>query len=847
MQVRGGSRVLRGSLVVVVLASLLAFDLVSTADPAAAADPFTDRLSPPPPTGENPVDDQHAKTATNGAYTAITRSSFNQPDQIVLHRTGASNLNVSRSPGNQPGNGPSLSLDISADGRWVLFASLANNLVAGDTNGTWDLFVWDRLLAEAGDIANPNRIRRVSLAHDGGQLNVHITNGAISDNGTKVVFSTTAANVVPGDTNGVSDVFLRDLAVGTTTRVSLTNGGGQAQGGSSIAPAISGNGNVVAFASAATNLVPGVDTGGDHGIYVRRLQSPGTEYLTTTVDGEPVDGPSLTPALSLDGRFVAFESEATNLVPGDENDLSDVFVRDRTTGLIERMSVSDVGQEGDDESYNASISADGRFVAFDSLAGNLVGDHSLGSIDINLASDVFVRDRLGRVTERASLNRFNDETEWADVQNGHISPDGRYVVFDTDQDEWQPLNDDWDNFKVYRRDRGDMWAGIGGRFTGVQPTRLLDTRFGPTPGGWPAGTSLNGATSRNQINVQVAGVQGIPSNATAVVLNVTSTEASTANGYLTVWPFGETRPNTSSLNLQPGANVPNLVTVKVGSQNRVSIWTNTGTVHAIVDIFGYYAPDAGDGFESVQPTRLLDTRSSPVPPGWTPGNRLIGGNAAREKLDLEVAGVADVPADATAVVLNITSTQATTNSAFVTAWPSGEPRPNTSNLNLQVGYNVPNLAVVKVGTGRKVSLYTNTGQVHLIADLVGYYTDTASKRFFGLNPGRILDTRSPNPVKSGPFGPGQSVNMPVAGRGGVPVTAQGVVMNVTSTEATSAGGYTTVWPALAPQPPTSNLNYRPGINVPNLVQVGLGDQGRVGLFNGAGTVHLISDVTGYFR
>jgi hypothetical protein len=853
---QGRSRAVRGVLVVVVLAGLVVVDLAGPA-PAQAASPFTDRLSPPPPGFDaEPFDDQYPKTSQDGSHTAFTRSSFNLWDQVILRRFAIGNPNtvdVTRSPTNQPGDGPSLSLDISADGRWVLFASRATNLVAGDTNGTWDLFVWDRDLAMAGDIANPNRLRRVSVAHDGAQLSVDILNGSISDDGTRVVFSTTASNVVPGDTNGVSDVFLRDLVANTTTRVSVAGNGAQGIGGASITPAISRDGKVVAFASAANNLVPGVDTGGDYGIYVRRLDAPtGTEFLTPSFDGEVVDGSSFAPALSADGRFVAFESEMTNLVPGDENDVSDIFVNDRATGLVERLSVDDFGEEGDDESLNASISADGRFIAFDSFAENLIGNHSLGNIDFNGAGDVFVRDRLGRVTERVSLNRFNDETDFSDVQNGHISGDGRYVVFDTDQDEWQPIGDEWDNYKVYRRDRGDVWADVGGRLTGVQPTRVLDTRFGPTPAGWPTGTKMNGATSRNQINIQVTGVGGVPSNATAVVLNVTSAEASTANGYLTVWPFGSAKPNTSSLNLQPNAAVPNLVTVKVGTGGRVSIWTNTGTVHAIVDVFAYYAPDAGDGFESVQPTRLLDTRTGPVPPGWTSGNRLIGGNPAREKLDVQVTDVAGVPADASAVVLNITSTQATSNSAFVTAWPSGAAQPNTSNLNLQVGYNVPNLTVVKVGNGGKVSLYTNTGQVHLIADVVGFYSSGASKRFYGLNPARILDTRSTNPNtlipgKSGRFNPGESANLPVTGRGGVPVTAQGVVMNVTSTEATNAGGYTTVWPALAEQPLASNLNYRPGINVPNLVQVGLGDQGRVGLFNGAGTVHLIADTTGYFR
>ena len=251
-------------------------------------------------------------------------------------------------------------------------------------------------------------------------------------------------------------------------------------------------------------------------------------------------------------------------------------------------------------------------------------------------------------------------------------------------------------------------------FVGVTPTRLLDTRSGPVPPGYPVGQRLSGP---GEIVLDVTGVGPVPANATAVVLNVTSTQASSASGFVTVYPDGVARPTASNLNLNPGQNLPNLVTVKVGASGNVRLYTNTGAVHLIADVVGYYAPAAGDRFEGVTPTRLLDTRSAPVPPGYPAGQRLSGPG----EIVLDVTGVGPVPADATAVILNVTSTQASSASGFVTVYPDGVARPTASNLNLNPGQNLPNLVVVKVGATGNVRLYTNTGAVHLIADVVGYY------------------------------------------------------------------------------------------------------------------------------
>jgi hypothetical protein len=369
-------------------------------------------------------------------------------------------------------------LDITPDGRYVLFRSNATDLVTGGSPagscqvfqatagpGRCNLYRWDRL-ASTG-----NGISLVSLAAAGSAGNGDAGAGAISDDGAKVAFTSSATDLVPGDTNGVADVFVRDLTANTTSRVSVASGaaGAQALGGGSTSVDISGDGAVVGFTSAAPNLVAG-DTNGADDVFVRDIASSSTQRVSVGPSSVGGDGSSASPALSANGQIVAFESVATNLVAGDDNGLSDVFVRDRGAGLTERVNVNDAGQPvDDDESYNPSISADGRFVAFDSFSDQLVSAVSLGGEDTNFDSDVFVRDRLG-ITERVSLDSGHGETTSFSVQNGHISPDGRYVAFDSQEGDWigEAADSDNDATDVFLRTRGD--ATKPGKPTAVAAT-----------------------------------------------------------------------------------------------------------------------------------------------------------------------------------------------------------------------------------------------------------------------------------------------------------------------------------------------------------------------------------------
>jgi Tol biopolymer transport system component len=311
---------------------------------------------------------------------------------------------------------------ISADGRFVAFESGASNLVSGDSNGQSDVFVHDR---------QTGATERVSVDSAGNQADGGSGKPAISADGRFIAFESDATNLVAGDTNGESDVFVRDRQTGVTERVSVDSEGNQAAGGSgddeaaggSGAPAISADGRFVAFASAATNLVDG-DANSKSDVFVHDRQTGATERVSVDGHGNEGDGSSTWPAISADGRFVAFESMATNLVSRDFNRDQDIFVHDRQTGATERVSVSSDGKQASSPSDVPSISADGRLVAFVSGANNLVP----GDTNRFYFADVFVHDRQTGATERVSVNSAgNQGNDYSGLPA--ISADGRFVAF----------------------------------------------------------------------------------------------------------------------------------------------------------------------------------------------------------------------------------------------------------------------------------------------------------------------------------------------------------------------------------------------------------------------------------
>jgi WD40 repeat protein len=333
--------------------------------------------------------------------------------------------------------GSSFTSDISPEGRFIAFSSLASNLVAGDGNGEQDIFVRDRW----------GRVVRASVSSTGAEADgmstlpqVLATLDPVRGDVVRVVYQSAATNLVPGDTNNRQDVFLTDLRrdpptgqfqVIGTVRVSTDAAGGQADGDSGP-PAISADGRYVAFHSVATNLVPG-DQNAVSDVFVKDLATGQAERMS--VDDQGVEGNrgSRLPSISADGRFVAFNSDAANLVSDDTNGASDVFVYDRLFQLVERVSVDSTGIEGDAPSGAAfggirqrpAISADGQVVAFVSDAANLVLD------DVNGLTDVFLRDRSLGVTSRAS--RGSDGSDADSISDTPaLTPDGSAVAFASD-------------------------------------------------------------------------------------------------------------------------------------------------------------------------------------------------------------------------------------------------------------------------------------------------------------------------------------------------------------------------------------------------------------------------------
>ncbi len=284
-------------------------------------------------------------------------------------------------------------------------------------------------------------------------------------------------------------------------------------------------------------------------------------------------------------------------------------------------------------------------------------------------------------------------------------------------------------------------------------------------------------------------------------------------------------------------------------------WRRMGTVLVLLAVLlvsggqqPVHAQGAPGEFVGIPPARLLDTRIG----FQTIDGVSAGGGAIAQgvSIDVQVTGRGGVPTTrVAAVVLNVTSV-GSTSPTHVTVYPAGSPRPNASNLNVPAGRTIPNLVVVRIGSAGRVSFYNNAGSTHLLADVAGFMLEGSG--FVAVAPSRVMDSRlgfdtvDGQRAGFGPVGPGQSVDLQVGGRGGLPVAGvTAVVLNVTATDS-SANTFVTVHPASQGRPGTSNLNVVPGQTVPNLVTSGVSSDGRVTIYNNAGTVHLIVDVLGAY-
>jgi hypothetical protein len=275
-------------------------------------------------------------------------------------------------------NGPCGLPTLSSDGRYVAFTSDGTNLVPGDTNRATDIFVRDR---------QSGTTQRVSVSTAGVQGNDNCSGPVISRNGRYVAFASFATNLVSGDTNNRQDIFVRDLVAQTTSRVSVTSAGLQADG-TNWGPSISSDGRYVAFTSYSQKLVPN-DTNVFKDVFVRDRVARTTTRVSISSTEAQANGSSWWCSISGDGRYVAFDSGASNLAPADANAArQDIYVRDRTAGTTWRASVSSVGQQATSNSTYPALSASGAYVAFTSEGSNLV------PYDTNEVTDVFWRRAL---------------------------------------------------------------------------------------------------------------------------------------------------------------------------------------------------------------------------------------------------------------------------------------------------------------------------------------------------------------------------------------------------------------------------------------------------------------------
>jgi len=348
-----------------------------------------------------------------GTGLALAALNVRPPAVHALSGAGGTTARATVSAAGGDPDGDSTRAALSADGRVAVFASAARNLVAGPVGPGASHVFWRDLVHGV--------TRQVDVSSTGGEPDSLATLPSVSGDGRYVAFQSSASNLVSGGRSAAGDVYRRDMVTGTTVLVSVSATGGDANGFSNR-PSISADGRYVAFNSTATNLVANAPAAGTQ-VYVRDLQT-GTTVRVAPTDGGSADDSSLRPDISADGHYVAFVSDATNLVPGatDANGERDVYRFDRVTSTTQRVSVSTTGGDGNGASTRPAISADGRYVVFQSTASNLISD------DTNHQTDVFRRDMVTGTTIRVSVSATGAPLSAASTR-GAVNADGRYVAF----------------------------------------------------------------------------------------------------------------------------------------------------------------------------------------------------------------------------------------------------------------------------------------------------------------------------------------------------------------------------------------------------------------------------------
>jgi hypothetical protein len=364
----------------------------------------------------------------------------------------------------------------------------------------------------------------------------------------------------------------------------------------------------------------------------------------------------------------------------------------------------------------------------------------------------------------------------------------------------------------------DVLVTPGGRFVPVQPRRALDTRTDP---GGPLGP---GQSRRFALD-------GVPADATAVVLNLTATEGSAQTSFVSAVVDDESgapgTPTTSVLNTERGRDVANLVTVGIApsqvtglARPEVTLYNNAGTTHLVADLAGYYTPTSDAGYVKIDAVRAFDSRTTTA----------LG---ERERRRVPLGALA--PAGAVAAMVTVTTTEGTAATSYVSAFPAGaQDGPSTSVVNAYRGDDIANLAIVPLGDGQDVELYNDRGDTDVIVDVTGWFVRGQGSMYFPLDTQRVADRIAPTIFRSTSFilDPDEF---------GLSSSAEAVMLNVTTYGATRPT-YLKVWGYDEPEPATSATNARPGADVAAAAVAG---SWIVDIHN-SGDAYGVIDVTGFF-
>ena len=395
----------------------------------------------------------------------------------------------------------------------------------------------------------------------------------------------------------------------------------------------------------------------------------------------------------------------------------------------------------------------------------------------------------------------------------------------------------------------ESWAGVyvsalRSPYRPLGPVRLMETRTGTGLGTVDGRQNGVGVRPGDSVTVlEVAGRGGVPDDASAVALNVTAVDASTA-GFVTVYPCETIRPNVSTLNVATRGTTANNVVTALGADGTVCIYTQRST-DLVVDLAGYF-PEYS--FEAPESARLLETRTGSglgTVDGLSNGLGRLGATSVTE---IVVAGRAGVPADAAAAAVNLTIVDPAA-AGYATMFPCDDGRPNVSTINFVANETVANGSIVKLSAQGTVCLFTTVG-THALLDVTGSFTHGSS--FEALSPARVMETRVGEGLSTvdglsngmGRLAGASVTTLQITGRADVPADAGAVALNVTAV-GPGAAGYVTVYPCGAERPNASTLNFSAGEIVANGVITPLADDGTVCLYAQRAT-DLVVDVNGYF-